>query len=230
MNTHSLWNTHVARQKKMADKRADDKRQRILIGAIKVFSSKGFHGSKVSDIAREAGVADGTIYLYFKNKDDILIQLFEESLKVLLNDMRKALAEESDPMKKIRTFIRMHLESVEKYQSLAEVMQVELRQSSKFMKEYTPKRFGEYLNIISETIRKGQEADLIRKDLHPAMIKRAIFGAMDEIALGWVLGKQRKRKSYELTECADKLSDIFLAGLVLPQAKAGSSVDKLDGK
>jgi TetR/AcrR family fatty acid metabolism transcriptional regulator len=124
----------------------------------------------------------------------------------------------------------MHLESVEKYQSLAEVMQLELRQSSKFMKEYTPKRFGEYLNLISETIRKGQEADLIRKDLHPAMIKRAIFGAMDEIALGWVLSKQRKRKSYELAECADKLADIFLAGLVLPKEEAIPCIDKLGNK
>ena len=207
----------MARLKKNNEKKSDDKRQRILVGAIKVFSTKGFHGSKVSDIAREAGVADGTIYLYFKNKDDILIQLFDESLKVLLSDMRKALAEESDPLKKIRVFIRMHLDSVEKYQSLAEVMQLELRQSSKFMKEHTPKRFTEYLNIISDIIRRGQETEIIRKDMHPAMMKRAIFGAMDEIALGWVLSKQRKRRTYELAECADKLADIFLAGLTLPK-------------
>lgn len=197
----------------MIEKKSNDKRQRILLASIKVFSSKGFHGSKVSDIAKEADVADGTIYLYFKNKDDILIQLFDESLKVMLGNMRQALAEVDDPLDRLKIFIRMHLESVEKYQNLAEIMQLELRQSHKFMKEHVPKRWSEYLNIISDTVRKGQEIGKIRPDVHPAMMKRAVFGAMDEVALNWVLNKQRKKRSFSLEECAEKLADIFIAGL-----------------
>ena len=197
----------------MTDKRSKDKRQRILLAAIKVFSSKGFHGSKVSDIAKEANVADGTIYLYFKNKDDILIQLFDESLKVLLGNMSQALAEENDPLSRLRIFIRIHLDSVVKYQSVAEIMQLELRQSHKFMKEQVPKRWSEYLNIIRDTIRKGQQDGVIRDDIHPAMVKSAIFGAMDEIAINWVLNKQRKRKAFDLVDSSEKLADIFLTGL-----------------
>lgn len=208
---------------KTVEKKTPDKRQRILLAAIKVFSIKGFHGSKVSDIAKEAGVADGTIYLYFKNKDDILIQLFDESLKVLLNDMNRALAKSDDPLERIRIFIRMHLASVEKYQRVAEVMQLELRQSHKFMNEQIPRRFTEYLNLISETVQMGQRAGVIKQDLEPAMVKRAVFGAMDEIALHWVLTKQRKRKSYVLKNCADKLADIFISGLLATEKeiKAG---------
>ncbi len=203
----------MARQKQMTERKTDNKRRKILLAAINVFSSKGFHGSKVSDIAKEAGVADGTIYLYFKNKDDILIQLFDESLKVMLGNMHQALIEKKDPLERIKVFILMHLDSVEKYQSVAEVMQLELRQSHKFMKENVPKRFGEYLNIIGDTVRSGQEAGIIRKDVHPAMIKSAIWGAMDEIALNWVLTKQRKKKTYDLEDCAEKLANIFVMGL-----------------
>jgi len=206
--------TRNGAHKKTTEKKADDKRQRILLAAIKVFSNKGFHGSKVSDIAKEADVADGTIYLYFKNKDDILIQLFDESLKVLLGEMKQALEKSNDPLERIRIFIQMHLASVEKYQSVAEVMQLELRQSHKFMNEQIPRRFTDYLNLISETVQMGQKAGIIKRDLAPAMVKRAVFGAMDEIALHWVLTKQRKRKSYALKDCADKLADIFIGGII----------------
>jgi len=203
----------MPKQKKTNEKKSDDKRQRILLAAIKIFSLKGFHGSKVSDIAKEAGVADGTIYLYFKNKDDILIQLFDESLKVMLDNMRVALEKEDNPLERIKIFIRMHLASVEQYQSVAEVMQLELRQSNKFMKEKAPKRWGEYLNIISDTVRKGQTNGVIRKDIHPAMVRNAVFGAMDEIALNWVLSKQKKKKVFDLKESADKIASVFIDGL-----------------
>ena len=130
----------------MAEKNQENKRIRILEAAVKVFAKNGFHNSKVSVIAKEAGVADGTIYLYFKNKDDILISLFEESLNRLIDNMEEAVKDVNDPLEKLKMFIHMHLKLVEENQGVAEVMQVELRQSHKFMKEYVPQRLADYLD------------------------------------------------------------------------------------
>ena len=197
----------------MPEKNQIDKRERILAAAVKVFAENGFHNSKVSEIAKKAKVADGTIYLYFKNKDDILISLFELSLTLLINNVVNAIKAVSDPIEKLRMFIRMHLQTVEQNPGFAEVMQVELRQSHKFMKEYVPERLAEYLNIISDIIEEGKRGGLIKPEIHPALFKRALFGAMDEIALHWVLIKRQRRKAYELSDSAERLCNIFIAGI-----------------
>src|SRR2546430_7033936 len=113
------------------------KRSRILDAAVRVFAEKGFYGARVAEIAREAGVADGTIYLYFKSKDDLLISLFEDRMENVNQNLRDAIAAApaDDPIAKLRSAIRLHLVLVEKNQHLAEVLTVELRQSAKFMKE-----------------------------------------------------------------------------------------------
>lgn len=197
----------------MAEKNQENKRTRILEAAVKVFAKNGFHNSKVSVIAKEAGVADGTIYLYFKNKDDILISLFEESLTTLIDNMEEAVKDVDDPIEKLKIFIHMHLKLVEENQGVAEVMQVELRQSHKFMKEYVPQKLADYLNIVSDIIEDGKREGVIRENVHPAMFKRALFGALDEIALHWVLIKRKKRKAYKLSESAARLVDIFISGI-----------------
>lgn len=191
----------------------DDKRSRILKAAVKIFAKNGFHNSKVNDIAKEANVADGTIYLYFKNKDDILISLFEEALSLLINNMREELKLAKSPLERVRRFIQIHLMTVERYQAVAEVMQVELRQSHKFMKEYVPEKFAEYLNIISDIVADGQKQGLIKKDIIPAVFKRALFGALDEISLNWVLTKRQRRLKYDLGDTAGVLADIFIHGI-----------------
>ena len=198
---------------KIPEKNNTEKRERIIGAAVKVFAKNGFHNSKVSEIAKEADVADGTIYLYFKNKDDILISLFESSLKLLIDNMIEAIKNVDDPLEKLRLFIKMHLASVEKYQGVAEVMQVELRQSHKFMKEYVPQRLADYLNIVSDIIDEGKKAGVIKQDIHPALFKRALFGAMDEIALNWVLIKRQRKKVYELANSANQLCELFIAGI-----------------
>lgn len=192
----------------------DDKRSRILAAAIRIFADNGFHNSKVGDIAKEANVADGTIYLYFKNKDDILISLFEEALSLLINNMRAELKKAKGPLEKVQSFIRVHLSTVEQYQAVAEVMQVELRQSHKFMKEYVPEKYAEYLNIISDIILEGQKAGVVKKDIVPAVYKRALFGALDEISLHWVLTKRKRKSKYDLKDTANVLADIFIRGIL----------------
>jgi TetR/AcrR family transcriptional regulator, fatty acid metabolism regulator protein len=191
-------------------KETKTKHDAILESAIKVFARKGFHQSRISEIAREAAVADGTIYLYFKNKDDILISLFEDKLEQIIRDLRAQIRREEDPIEKLRKFIQTHLDLVNRNPDLAAVLQVELRQSNKFMKEYVPAKFGDYLNLIAEIIREGQTAGLIRKDMAPGIVKRALFGALDEIALHSVL--THKGKEY-LRSSADQICEMFLRGI-----------------
>lgn len=195
----------------MAQDRAE-KREKILEAAIRTFAKSGFHQSRVTDIAQEAGVADGTIYLYFRNKDDVLISIFEEKMAGILARMREQLAAITDPAERLREFIYFHLSQMERHRNLAEIFQVELRLSSKFMKEYQPKQLTEYLELLASIVREGQEQGLFRPELNPAVLKRVIFGAMDELALNWVLTRGRR---YDLTRNAEELSGLFLRGILV---------------
>jgi len=193
-----------------------NKHQKILHAAIKVFSEKGFYNSRVSEIAKEADVADGTIYLYFKNKDDILISLFEEEFGKFVQNMQVELGKEKDPLQKIKRFAITHLSIVTKHPHLGEVMGVEVRQSTKFMKEYINKPFLEYLNIIRSVVIEGQEKGLLRKDLTPGVMKRAFFGALDEMARYWVLSTKKK---HSIDQAAIQISDVFIRGMMSEEAR-----------
>jgi len=197
--------------------RRPDKRRRILRAATKVFARNGFYHSKVSEIARESDVADGTIYLYFKNKEDLLISIFEESMDQILTLVREEIGKHQDALSKLRRFVHLHMTLMEKNPRLAEVIQVELRQSSKFMKEYKNVKFLEYLQFIAEVIEQGQREGLIHKEVSPAIFKRMLFGALDELALQWVLSKKR----YSLTSMADQVTDIFVNGIAVSSAANG---------
>src|SRR3990172_6635027 len=158
------------------------KRDRILRAAIKIFSQKGFFNSKVSDIAQAAGVADGTIYLYFKNKDDLLISLFEEKMAEVVADVRERVAAEDGALSRLKIFIENHMGLLLREAGLIEVLQVELRQSNKFMKDYVPVKFLEYLDVISEILELGKREGTFRQDLNVTVARRAVFGALDEMA------------------------------------------------
>ena len=187
-----------------------NKHKRIIDAAIKIFAKKGFFHAKISEIAKEADVADGTIYLYFKSKDDILINIFEEYMDKLIERIQTELAEEEDPVSKLKRFIQLHFVLAENNPNLAEVITVELRQSNKFMKEYDNVKFRDYLNLISSVIREGQAQGVIRRDVIPAVIKRALFGALDEVTLPWALSK---RKKYSIEELSEQITNIFVGGI-----------------
>ncbi len=195
---------------------SNSKHDQILQAAIKVFAKKGFFNSKVSEIAREANVADGTIYLYFKNKDDILISLFEEMVGGINIRMEEELAKIDDPLEKLRVFIAQHLSLLKENKPLAEVMQIELRQSSKFMRRYVPVKFLQYLDKIGKIIEEGKQKGVIRDDVIPAIAKRAIFGALDEMSLYWVLSKKPK---YSLEQSIDQITHFFVDGLRVEQGE-----------
>lgn len=189
----------------------NNKSIRIIEAATKIFANKGFYNSTIADVAKAADVAEGTIYLYFKNKDDLLISIFEHSIDLFIQAVTEKLSRQTDPKEKLRQFIWLHLKLVEENPNLAQVLQIELRQSSKFMKEYRGGKFAEYLRIVEGILVDGQEKGIFRKDLNMYLLRRALFGAVDEMALDWLL---MKKKRYSLEECAGQLSRIFIQGAV----------------
>jgi TetR/AcrR family fatty acid metabolism transcriptional regulator len=196
---------------------ASDKRNRILRAAIKIFSQKGFFNSKVSEIARASGVADGTIYLYFKNKDDLLISLFEEKMGEVVADVRRRTGAGADALAKLRIFIDNHMDLLEREAGLIEVLQVELRQSNKFLKDYVPVKFFEYLEVISDILEEGKREGAFRPDLNVSVARRAIFGALDELCLTYVLSR---KPMYHPSVSSEEVYRLLAEGLCIPKIGA----------
>jgi TetR/AcrR family fatty acid metabolism transcriptional regulator len=193
-----------------AKRKENGKYEAILRAAIKVFAGSGFFNSKVADVAREAGVADGTVYLYFKNKDDILASIFNNYMDKALADGRARLAEIKDPVEKLRRIFRAHLEGLGRDRDLAVVFQVELRSSTKFMEQFSATKVTEYLELIREVIEEGQRSGVFRSGLNTNIVAKVLFGALDEMATNWVLSHKR----YSLASTADPVLDVFLNGIV----------------
>src|SRR6266446_9619595 len=186
-----------------------DKHAAILRAAIRVFANNGYFNSKVADIAREAGVADGTVYLYFKSKEEILHSIFDRSMEEAIAAGRKQLEQITDPREKLRGIALLHLERLGADRDLAVVFQVELRGSTKFMEEFSAAGFAEYLRLIRSTFEEGQSAGVFRKELNAKVVAKILFGALDEMATNWIISKRR----YQLEPMAGLVMDIFLNGV-----------------
>lgn len=190
--------------------RKPQKKELIINAAIRVFADKGFYNAKVADVAREAGVADGTIYLYFKNKDDLLISLFETKMEEILIRFSQAIAQAQSARDKLRRFISLYFQMIEDDQALAEVFQVELRQSVKFLKDYHNQKFIDFLNLIGQVIKDGQSSGEFNPALKINTMKLAIFGAIDELSRQWILAPDSK---FNLKSTANEISDTLIKGL-----------------
>jgi TetR/AcrR family fatty acid metabolism transcriptional regulator len=191
-----------------------DKHRKIIRAATKVFAKKGFFNARISDIAKEAKVADGTIYLYFNNKFDILLSVFEQEIGKLIDQVTLLLEKEDNPNQRLKIFITNHLEEMKKNKYLAEVIHIELRQTSKLMREYRKNKFSEYLNIIATIIENGQQEGFFRQDVEPEIAKRILFGSLDEISRIWHLGNECPSTIEEITR---QITAIFQTGLLTPQ-------------
>ena len=191
--------------------RDPDKPQHIIEAAVRVFARKGYYNSRVSDIAREAGIAAGTIYLYFKTKDDILVTLFRDKMAEFVGSLRKAIADESDAIAKVRRLVALHFRMLEDNPELAEVVQVELRQGQKFFRGASSQEIGAYFALIGSVLEEGVAQGRFRQDLPVKIATKMLFGAMDQMATSWVLGK----RSYRLTDTAPAVAEIFLQGVAV---------------
>jgi TetR/AcrR family transcriptional regulator, fatty acid metabolism regulator protein len=186
-----------------------DKRGAILRAAITVFARNGFFNSKVADIASEAGIADGTVYLYFKSKEDILHSVFDRAMEEFISEGKRELEQIEKPEDRLRRIAELHLERLGADRDLAIVFQVELRGSTKFMEEFSAAGFAEYLDIIRSTIEDGQRARVFRDDVKSVVAAKMLYGALDEMVTNWVLSK----KHYRLAPVADEVLKVFLGGL-----------------
>jgi TetR/AcrR family fatty acid metabolism transcriptional regulator len=194
-----------------------DKRARILDAAVKVFADRGFFTATVAEIARAAGVADGTIYLYFKSKDDLLLRLFDEKMSDLLTEARAAIDSEGSAAARLRRFITLHLALVEKNPELASVLIVELRQSAQFLKGLEKAKLSAYLDVIGQVVKAGQDSGELDPALSPSTVKRAIFGALDELALGWLLSGRKT----SLKKTAAEVAEWLVRGLQVQRIPSG---------
>lgn len=188
-----------------------DKKAAILRAATTVFARKGFFNAKVSDVAAEAGIADGTVYLYFKSKDDILHSIFDRAMAEFIAEGKRELETISDPIQKLRRIAELHLERLGADRDLAIVFQVELRGSTKFMEEFSAAGFSDYLEIIRETIEEGQRAGVFRSDVKSIVTAKILYGALDEMVTNWILSK----RSYPLAPMAGEVLKIFLGGILV---------------
>jgi TetR/AcrR family transcriptional regulator, fatty acid metabolism regulator protein len=186
-----------------------DKRTAILRAATRVFARNGYFNSKVADIARAADVADGTVYLYFKSKEEILHSIFDQNMAEAIVAGRKLIDKVRDPREKLRRIALLHLERLGADRELAVVFQVELRGSTKFMEEFSAAGFGEYLGLLGQIFEQGQRAGVFRKELNAKVAAKILFGALDEMATNWIISK----RSYKLAPAADVVMDIFLNGV-----------------
>jgi len=187
-----------------------DKREAILRAAIKVFAQKGYFNSKVADIAKEAGIADGTVYLYFKSKEEILHSVFDRAMEEFIAEGKQEIAEIEEADKRLQRIAQLHLEKLGADRDLAIVFQVELRGSTKFMEEFSGGGFAEYLDIIRKTIEEGQKIGVFRKDLKPITAAKILYGALDEMVTNWILSK----RAYPLAPMAEEVLKVFFGGVL----------------
>jgi len=187
----------------------NDKYHLILDAAIKVFAELGFHNSTISQVAKEAGVADGTIYLYFKNKHDILVQFFTYKTKQVFDSFKEAVNKGDNAIDKLKHLIQKHFEEFQKDKNMAVVYRAETRQINPLMEKQIKEMTKMYLDIIALIIEQGQEEGIIRHDLYLGLVKRFILGAVEEVINVWVISGG----NYDLVSQADPLVNLFLKGI-----------------
>jgi TetR/AcrR family fatty acid metabolism transcriptional regulator len=199
-----------------------DKRDAILRAAVETFAARGFFHAQVADVARAAGVAAGTVYLYYRGKDDLLISIFERTMKAAIADGRASVEQMTDPVDRLREIARVHLDRLGRDRPLAVVFQIELRQSTKFMERFSATHLREYLGIIRDVIADGQASGAFRVPVNPTLAAKLFFGALDEMATNWILS----RRKYSLVSEADAIVDLFVGGLAAPAKHRGGGRSK----
>jgi len=187
----------------------NDKRDRILEAAVVEIAFSGYHQTTIATIARRAGVADGTIYLYFKNKKELLASIFDRAITRFIEEGRSQLPRDVGAEEKLRRIVHLHLSLVGADRDLAVILQVELRHNLHFMAQLSRSALREYLDILCAVVRQGQQEGCFRSSTDPNLAAKAIFGILDEMALDWVLSRRNTR----LVANADAVADLLLGGL-----------------
>ncbi|MFO8192575.1 MAG: TetR/AcrR family transcriptional regulator [Bacillota bacterium] len=190
-------------------KRTGEKYEAILEAAVKTIARKGYHRTRIADIAHEAGLADGTLYIYFENKEDILISLFQNLMQRFVEELSRELDQCRSAEEKLDRIICYHLNTLGERPNQAMVTQIELRQIDQTINQGISKPLMSYFQLIEEVIEEGKEQGLYRRELNTRTARKVIFGAVDEVVTCWVMSA----KPYDLTIMKKPLFDLLVNGL-----------------
>lgn len=185
------------------------KYNQIIEAAVEVVAENGYHASQVSKIAKKAGVADGTIYLYFKNKEDILISVFEEKMGQFIEKIANGISTMNNADEKLFKLIEMHLRQLSEDHHLAIVTQLELRQSDTKLRLKINQVLKPYLIVIDDIIKEGTREKVFRDNLNTPLVRQMIFGTLDEVVTNWVMKEQK----YDLMQQAQDVYAFITDGL-----------------
>ncbi|GGE42318.1 fatty acid metabolism regulator protein [Pullulanibacillus camelliae] len=185
------------------------KYKQIIDAAVEVIAENGFHQAQVSKIAKHAGVADGTIYIYFKNKEDILISVFQEKMGDFIRKIRAEIEGKPSAANKLSALVAMHFNQLAADQHLAVVTQLELRQSNKNIRSQINETLKDYLNIIDGIVIEGKAHGVFRETLDTRLARQMIFGTLDETVSNWVMNEFH----FDLTALGKPVSELLLNGL-----------------
>lgn len=163
------------------------KRMRILRAAIDVFARDGYFSARMTDVAKAANVADGTLYLYFEGKEHLLLSIFDDALDRIIGQLKREIEGLTDPIEQLALWVRLHLESLGRDRALAHVLQIELRHSRRFLQILTRGKLGEYLGLLHDIVKGGQEMGCFRPDVDATVVTNLIFGGVDELVYRWIL-------------------------------------------
>jgi TetR/AcrR family fatty acid metabolism transcriptional regulator len=205
MNGHSFIEVRTIAQKKN-----NEKYEAILKAAVKVIGQAGYHNAPISKIAREAGVADGTVYLYFKNKEDILISILRETIGTIVDRIQEELKlAKGDASESLKRLITVYFEIFGGDPDLAMFTQVHLRQSNAEMRKQIGDIIRPYYQIIDQIIAMGIESGVFRENMDRRIARRMIFGTMDETVTAWILTGAK----YDLQSLIIPVYDVMTGGL-----------------
>ncbi len=186
----------------------EEKKRKIINAAIKIFARNGYFNSRVSEIAKEAGVADGTIYIYFSSKEELLSAIFDEALQVFVEESTRLLEGIEDPIEKLRNIVYLHLKHLGSNRDLAMVFQIEFRHNIVFMERLSKTRLADYFKIIESVVTEGQKKGVF-KELNPRFCAKVLFGIIDEMVTSWLIAN----KNYSLEKDADIIVNTFVYGI-----------------
>lgn len=193
----------------MARKKDDEKRKNILESATKVFASKGFYNAKIQDVATEAGVAHGTVYLYFKNKDDLLSAIFYEVLGELIEYIRSEVQKEKTAEDKFRRMISIQIDIIEENPDLTKLILIEFPRTGKFLSNSNIDILSKYIDMIADIIDKGIKEGQFNTDIKIDMVATMIYASIQGLATRWILDDMQ----YTLKGMEKSVSDLFIEGI-----------------
>lgn len=186
-----------------------EKYQRILDAAVEVIAERGYFKSPVSEIAKRAGVADGTVYLYFKSKDDVLRTAIDRRFETFYQQIADAFLIIPGPREQLEYIAQVHLESYQVNRSMAVLLQTEMRQSAKFIAEFSHRHLARYIQTVREVVRRGQEEGIFRRDISDGVVAHCMFGTIDELVSAAVF----TGRAYDAKATASQVMDVLLNGI-----------------